>query len=103
MSSGAPSRSTARVTEREDGMKQSVNGAAVRTEDDRGPRPRLKVLLVEDNPGDAELVRAALAEVSWASFETDAVERFSEALGALARTTYDVVLLDLSLPDSHGL
>ena len=65
--------------------------------------PRLKVLLVEDNPGDAELVRAALAEVSWASFEMDAVERFSEALSALARTAYDAVLLDLSLPDSHGL
>jgi PAS domain S-box-containing protein len=62
-----------------------------------------RVLLIEDNPGDARLLRATLAEVSSAQFELVRAEQLSEALDRLSREGFDVVLLDLSLPDSHGL
>jgi signal transduction histidine kinase len=55
------------------------------------------VLLVEDNPGDARLLREMLPS----GFDLTHVERLDEALKACG--SVDVVLLDLSLPDSHGL
>ncbi len=63
----------------------------------------MKILLVEDNPGDAGLVRAALADVLGSQFELTQVGRLSEATGALQTERFDVLLLDLSLPDGHGL
>lgn len=64
------------------------------------------VLLVEDNPGDARLVREAFLDASslrgGPSFQLTAVERLSEALEILRNTAIDVVLLDLALPDSRG-
>ncbi len=63
----------------------------------------IKVLLVEDNPGDARLTRMALSEAASARFNVTHVERLSEALQCLAEDEFDVVLLDLSLPDSHGM
>ena len=59
------------------------------------------VLLIEDNPGDADLVRLRLVEgksdahVNW-------VPRLSDALACLEAETPTLVLLDLNLPDSHG-
>jgi Flp pilus assembly CpaE family ATPase len=61
------------------------------------------VLLIEDNPGDAELVKAALAEGGEAAFEVFCAEALLPGLDRLARGDIDLVLLDLSLPDSHGL
>ena len=63
----------------------------------------VRVLLVEDNQADAVLLREALAEAAPAQFELAHVERLSEALERLREDAYDVVLLDLGLPDSHGL
>ncbi len=63
----------------------------------------IKVLLVEDNPGDARLTRLALAEAGRDRFSVKHVERLSEALLCLCEEEFNVVLLDLSLPDSHGL
>ena len=63
----------------------------------------IKVLLVEDNPGDADLIRLALAEVATASFQLRHVERLGAARQHLGEERFDVVLLDLALPDSHGL
>ena len=60
--------------------------------------PQIKVLLVEDNPGDARLVAEALREVG-ARFELTHVERLSDARKCLAQEEFDVVLLDLVLPD----
>jgi signal transduction histidine kinase len=68
-------------------------------------RQSTKLLLVEDNPGDAGLVRLALEEASgpeW-NFELLPVERLSEAVEALKQHSFDLVLLDLSLPDAHGV
>ncbi len=63
----------------------------------------VRVLLIEDNPGDARLVEILLSEVGTTSFEITHAERLSEALEHLSRSEYDVILLDLSLPDSSGV
>jgi signal transduction histidine kinase len=59
----------------------------------------IRVLLVEDNPGDARLVELALAESPNEAFDVSTMNRLSHALDSLSRTQYDVVLLDLTLPD----
>ncbi|OJT25020.1 hybrid sensor histidine kinase/response regulator [Archangium sp. Cb G35] len=63
----------------------------------------LRLLLVEDNPGDARLLQEELKEVASVRFEVCHVTRMAEALAAVAEPGLDVVLLDLSLPDGHGL
>ncbi|WPB76006.1 ATP-binding protein [Archangium violaceum] len=63
----------------------------------------LRLLLVEDNPGDARLLQEELTEVASVRFEVRHVTRMAEALAAVAEPGLDVVLLDLSLPDGHGL
>jgi PAS domain S-box-containing protein len=63
----------------------------------------VKVLLIEDNPGDARLIREMLAEVPDISFELECAKRLSTGLKRLAKETIDVILLDLALPDSQGL
>src|SRR3990170_2382832 len=64
-----------------------------------------KLLLVEDNPGDAGLVKAALGEISTPDDEFQSVHavRLSEAFEYAAETSFDLILLDLSLPDAKGL
>ena len=61
------------------------------------------VLLIEDNPGDARLIREMLAEHPAAPFRLDCADRLSRALEMLAASDTRLILLDLSLPDSHGL
>jgi PAS domain S-box-containing protein len=63
----------------------------------------IKVLLVEDNPGDVLLLQEFLGDVTSAQFELTPVERLENALQVLAQQSFDLVLLDLSLPDSQGL
>jgi two-component system, cell cycle sensor histidine kinase and response regulator CckA len=64
---------------------------------------RIKVLLIEDNPGDAELIRSMLAEAKGMCFEAEWRGTLSEGLKRLSSGGIDVVLLDLGLPDSSGL
>jgi sigma-B regulation protein RsbU (phosphoserine phosphatase) len=59
------------------------------------------VLLIEDNPGDADLVRLRLIEGK-SPVKVNCVSRLSEGLDSLTRETPSVVLLDLNLPDSRG-
>jgi len=59
------------------------------------------VLLVEDNPGDAELLRLLLAE-SGVPWRVEEAARLDAALDRLARDVFDAVILDLGLPDAHG-
>src|SRR5262245_40309769 len=61
------------------------------------------LLLVEDNPGDAELVRERLAGVPDYRFDVTSVTRLQEAVSTLEKTSVDAVILDLSLPDSDGI
>ncbi|WP_414513328.1 response regulator [Nostoc sp. PCC 9305] len=63
----------------------------------------IKVLLVEDNPGDVLLLQELFKEVSTVVVELMPVERLYEAVNHLTNETFDVILLDLSLPDSQGL
>jgi len=68
-------------------------------------KQRTRVLLVEDNPGDARLVREALNEGAPEEFAVQVASSLQQALERLtpAAEPMDVVLLDLSLPDSQGL
>jgi signal transduction histidine kinase len=59
------------------------------------------VLLIEDNPGDADLIRLRLVEGK-SPVDVDCVERLSEGLASLDQKAPSVVLLDLNLPDSQG-
>jgi diguanylate cyclase (GGDEF)-like protein len=61
------------------------------------------VLLIEDNPGDARLIREMLAQHSAGPFKLKSVDRLAKGLETLTSDPPAVVLLDLSLPDSHGL
>lgn len=63
----------------------------------------LRVLLVEDNAGDARLLREMFSKEKAGSFELTHKVRMSEAEVLLARGGIDVVLLDMGLPDGHGI
>src|SRR5437870_13149220 len=63
----------------------------------------IRVLLVEDNPGDARLLREALAEIGDARFELTHVHQLGEALKRLGEERFDTILLDLSLPGGQGM
>ena len=66
-------------------------------------KSRLRVLLVEDNPGDARLVRELVAEASGRPFDLEVADCLSGCLARVAQGDVDAVLLDLGLPDSQGL
>ncbi len=61
------------------------------------------VLLVEDDPADARLIQDALAGTGNSLFRVEWVTRLSDALKRLGSEKFEVILLDLSLPDSQGL
>lgn len=63
----------------------------------------IRVLLIEDNPGDTRLICEMLAEARDAQFEVECVGRLSPGLKRLAAGGIDVLLLDLLLPDGQGL
>ncbi|MBN2419436.1 MAG: response regulator [Deltaproteobacteria bacterium] len=63
----------------------------------------IRVLLIEDNRGDARLIQEILSEATWRLFEMVVAERLSEGLLVLSDSAFDLILLDLSLPDSSGL
>jgi PAS domain S-box-containing protein len=63
----------------------------------------IKVLLVEDNPGDVLLLQELLKEVTTVVVELMPVEQLYQAVNYLTNEIFDVILLDLSLPDSQGL
>jgi len=62
----------------------------------------IQVLLVEDSPSDTALLQEALNKDGIGPFEITHAERLAEGLEHLRRARFDVLLLDLSLPDSAG-
>ena len=62
----------------------------------------IKILLVEDNPGDARLLRETLAEAQNINIDICHVDNLQNAYQQLKSSPFDVVLLDLSLPDATG-
>jgi DNA-binding NtrC family response regulator len=61
------------------------------------------VLLIEDNPGDALLVRLMLEKAWPGGFELDHAQTLAEGLARLAVNEPSCVILDMSLPDADGL
>jgi two-component system, cell cycle sensor histidine kinase and response regulator CckA len=63
----------------------------------------IKILLVEDNPGDVLLLQEILADITFVELQWVHVERLTKAVQCLQSEDFDVILLDLVLPDSQGL
>jgi|ERR1041385_4103587 diguanylate cyclase (GGDEF)-like protein len=63
----------------------------------------LKILLVEDNPGDTRLLQETFAEIDEPRFELISCETLAQALDFLAKNKPDAALVDLGLPDAQGL
>lgn len=66
-------------------------------------RETLRVLFVEDNPQDVEIVRRMLGRYKRAEFKVDSVASAEECLEALNGSSFDLLLLDYSLPGEDGL
>ena len=66
-------------------------------------RSQLVIGLVEDNPGDSRLIQEMLRESPVAALRVDCSSRLDEVLNRLEQQRFDVLLLDLGLPDSQGL
>jgi len=64
---------------------------------------KISLLMVEDNPADAALVDEFLTGAADSVYELVTVATLNDALSLLSRRNFDVVLLDLSLPDSSGI
>ncbi|MFV1965304.1 MAG: SpoIIE family protein phosphatase [Pirellulaceae bacterium] len=74
--------------------------SVVMVSDDKEP---IRVLLIEDNDDDVVLVRETLRDAGERQFHLETVPRLAVGLARLDEAHVDVVLLDLSLPDSHGI
>jgi two-component system sensor histidine kinase/response regulator len=73
------------------------------------PKSNLDLLLVEDNPADADFITEILEEATkkgrYADFQISIVwvQNLAEAVEAVGKNSFDLILLDLSLPDSFGI
>lgn len=63
----------------------------------------IKILVIEDNPGDARLIKIYLKESFGDKFTFSAADYLSKGLELLSKESFDVIILDLALPDSSGL
>ena len=63
----------------------------------------IKILLIEDNSGDAYLIEEHLEEFANFLYELNNVGTLNEALSVLKEQSFDVIVLDLGLPDSDGV
>ncbi|MBD3292575.1 MAG: response regulator [Armatimonadia bacterium] len=63
----------------------------------------LNILLVEDNAGDARLLREMLQDAGGGNLQLNHVPDLTSAFDALDGDEYDIILLDLGLPESRGL
>lgn len=63
----------------------------------------IKILVVEDTPGDVFLIKFYLEELDPDNYEIQSVDNLSDAHYKMEREAFDVILLDLHLPDSQGI
>ena len=63
----------------------------------------IRLLLIEDNPGDARLISEMIRDARSATFELNWSDRLAKGLDHLREGQFDVALVDLSLPDATGL
>ncbi len=66
-------------------------------------KENVNVFLIEDNPGDARLIKEMLSECRDMEFVLQSAGTLKEGLELLSKGGFDVILLDLSLPDSSGI
>lgn len=63
----------------------------------------IKILVIEDNAGDARLINIYLKEFYGEKFTFSSVDYLSKGLELLSKEIFDIIILDLTLPDSSGL
>ncbi|MDO8873106.1 MAG: histidine kinase dimerization/phosphoacceptor domain -containing protein [Methanoregula sp.] len=63
----------------------------------------MKILVIEDNPADVEMIRELLSDHKESSFKIVCADRLSAAKPFFAEGGIDIIILDLGLPDSQGL
>ena len=68
-----------------------------------GQARQTRLLLIEDNPGDVRLIQRMLAGARLGGFSIESAGNLSTGLDRLRQGDVDLVLLDLSLPDSQGI
>jgi PAS domain S-box-containing protein len=81
----------------------SNNEFSASTSDTTLDQRAIRLLLVEDNAADARIVERHLKDAGLNTVITDWVQSASEAAARLQTTEFDLVLLDLGLPDASGL
>ena len=64
--------------------------------------PSFSILLVEDNPGDARLIQEMLRDGNLNAYGVYSEERLDSAIAIIHRQHFDIIILDLNLPDSAG-
>lgn len=64
---------------------------------------QIRILLVEDNPGDVRLIQEMLKENGGTQFKLEHCDSLSDGLKKLQKENFDILLLDLGLPDSKGI
>ncbi|MES2395974.1 MAG: response regulator [Bacteroidota bacterium] len=64
---------------------------------------KIKILIIEDNPGDVRLINAYLKGYSGDSYTFSIADQLWKGLELLSDEIFDIIILDLSLPDSSGL
>ena len=62
----------------------------------------VKILIIDDNPGDIRLIQEMLAERAVGEFELESANKLSTGIKCLAHNNIGLVLLDIVLPDSKG-
>src|SRR5690606_21613257 len=62
----------------------------------------MKILLVEDDSNDADFLQACLRRQKARAIDVVRVDSMMDAVSALKQAEFDVILLDLNLPDSTG-
>ncbi len=90
---------------RRSGLQSAVPAPGAASDLRAGDRSedRVALLLVEDNDGDARLIRELLRDTATPAFVLTSVPTMSDALRSLHEGRFDAVLLDLALPDARGL
>lgn len=63
----------------------------------------IKILLIEDNPGDEKSIREMLKEADDNLYEIVHTPRLDDGIKTLVGDGFDLILLDLCLPDSEGM
>ncbi|HRU39021.1 MAG TPA: hybrid sensor histidine kinase/response regulator [Candidatus Goldiibacteriota bacterium] len=66
-------------------------------------RRHIKVLLIEDNPGDVRLIWEILSDIRNSPFYLNVADTLFKGLQEIEKDRPDAILLDLSLPDSNGI